>query len=67
MIEDFKKDKNVSLVNKFDYEELGYILGDISRIYSIDAYWLEDTIDNLMSVACFEDYREIRMDMDKFE
>jgi len=61
LLDEIEKNRDYDLDDEFDYKELGFILGDLSRILAHGAYWLEDTIDDLYSVALFSDYKDIRM------
>jgi len=36
------------------------LLGDISRIVANGAYWLEDTVDDLLSIALFKEWTKMR-------
>jgi hypothetical protein len=41
-------------------KSLSELLGDISRIEANVAYWLEDTVDDLLSISLFEEWEEMR-------
>lgn len=46
-------------------ENIGEILGDISRILSVGAYWLEDTVDDLFSIGLFGKWDSVRYEFPK--
>jgi hypothetical protein len=41
-------------------ESMSYLLGDISRITANGAYWLEETVDDLLSIALFKEWTKMR-------
>lgn len=44
-------------------ESMSDLLGDVSRIIANGAYWLEDTIDDLFSIALFKEWTKMRTEI----